>query len=101
MLNGDIPHFVVTNGEWNGGRAFRGLIRSAPSRSQRESAVGRRRAQPHPSPFARKTAPLRASATATLQARPLLLANQECPHYLAAIAFLRAASNSSPAFHVG
>src|SRR5688572_12751666 len=42
----------------------------ATLRSQRESAVGRRRAQPHPSPFARKTAP-HASATATLQIRPV------------------------------
>src|SRR5688572_21966228 len=35
MGNGDIPHFVVTNGDGVGRRrAFRGLTRSAPSRSR-------------------------------------------------------------------
>ncbi len=52
----------------------------ATLREQRESAVGRRITKPHLSPFARKTAP-HASATATLQVRPRLLANEECPHF--------------------
>src|SRR5688572_33357810 len=61
---------------------------SGNSRSARDLEVAKRvsRGQaprrPHPSPFARKTAPHRASASATPQTRPRLLQrNEECPHF--------------------
>ncbi len=53
----------------------------ATLREQRESAVGRRLADPQPSPFARKTA-RHASATATPQVCPRLPGIEECPHFL-------------------
>ena len=51
----------------------------ATLREQRESAVGRRSAKPHPVPVGPKTAP-HASATATREVCPHLLGIEECPH---------------------
>ena len=53
----------------------------------------------HRAPATGESAAGAAAPCSPVSASPLL-ANQECPHYCAS-AFLRAASNSSPGFHVG
>src|SRR6188472_4241049 len=53
----------------------------ATLREQRESAVGRRSAEPHLSPFARRPAPPAPPPPLPDQVRPRLLGIEECPHY--------------------
>jgi hypothetical protein len=84
--NGDIPHFAVTNGDGRGagGRAFRGLTRSAPSRSR---ALQERKWGQAPLPRCAGKWGQTSSAFAELtssaeRSDPICFGIGACPHFL-------------------